>query len=217
MNKLIVCNLKMHRDFNEVINYRNKILEKQEILKDVVFCPPVVFMALFSNSNIILGSQDITAYEDLKLTGEIGTCQLSSLNTKYVLIGHYERRNILNENNHMFVNKIKNTIAAGMIPIFCVGETKLGKFNREINKQIKSVFNYLSKDEISKIIIAYEPVYNVNQDILVDVNTILNNVKYIRGYVNKIYNLDNIKVLYGGNVNKSLITTCKTLTILMVI
>ncbi|MBR1413370.1 MAG: triosephosphate isomerase [Bacilli bacterium] len=205
-NKLMICNLKMHRDFDEMVSYKNKILENIEQFKNVVICPPVVFMSLFLDENIILGSQDITAYEDLKLTGEIGTCQLKSLNTKYVIIGHSERRNVLKENNQMFINKIRNTLSGGMIPIFCIGELNPKKFEKEINKQIKCVYNSLNKDDIANIIIAYEPIYNVNKDKDVDINIIIEHVKYIRKTVKENFKVDNVRVLYGGNVDKSLVT-----------
>ena len=86
---------------------------------------------------------------------------LVSLGVKYVIVGHSERRK-LGETNSDVNKKIKNALFSGLKPILCVGETERdeqhGYFNI-VKNQVEECLNGINKELISKIIIAYEPVW----------------------------------------------------------
>ncbi len=135
---------------------------------EVVVCPPFTELkaaaAACAGSNVMLGAQNVHWADAGAFTGEISTIMLQSVGVKYVIIGHSERRQYFGETDETVNKRTKAALAAGLIPIVCVGETleerDAGRMESVVVRQVKSGLDDLGADA-SKIVIAYEPVWAI--------------------------------------------------------
>lgn len=206
MNKLIVCNLKTNKSYQDMQKYVYELEKIKSVDNNVVFCPSSLFLHLFSK--FTTGSQQITAYENYNVTGEITGEQLKSLNCQYVIIAHQEQRIFLQEDNEMFIKKIKNTVKNGLIPIVCIGERKKSNSLRIIKNQILQLTKNLTATEIDKLIFAYEPFYMINSHYNIDILKISTTIDFIKKFFRDKYQKD-IIVLYGGSIDENNIDRLK--------
>jgi len=200
---LIVLNHKMNLNINEITNYE-KVLRNYE----VVVMPQTPYMGLFSKGKYILGSQCISEYN---APGGVSADALVSLNVKYVLVGHAERRIVRGECDEIIAQKINDIIKHDMIPILCVGESltekKAGYKEALIEKQISNVFTRLEVP-YDKIIIAYEPVWSIGTENPPTNNEIAKTLSFIKNYLKENYLMET-DILYGGSVNSKNINELK--------
>jgi len=106
--KILACNLKNKLTKEEVIGFQNLLEELPIGSTKLIIFPSFVYLSFFTSQKYELGSQDISSFNETTLTGDITADQLSSLNVKYVIIGHSERRKLKNEINIDFINKINH-------------------------------------------------------------------------------------------------------------
>lgn len=175
-----------------------KIFRKLEL----VICPPSVYFFCFKNLksfNILLGAQNFYFEEKGPFTGEISVSMLKDFNVKYVIVGHSERRNIFLESNDLINKKLKKAISVNLKPIFCIGEKEKdkieGKTFEVLKEQITQGLKGILPPAISKIIVAYEPVWAIGTGRACDPA----NAKEVLNYLRKIFPKNFI--LYGGSVN----------------
>ena len=93
---------------------------------DIAVCPPSCYLdavgRAIAGSNVALGAQNMYHEKDGAFTGEISAAMLCDLGCKYVILGHSERRHILGETDAAINKKVHAALAAGLVPIVCVGE-----------------------------------------------------------------------------------------------
>lgn len=179
---MIIINHKSNLNINEIIEYEKEIRNM-----DLVIMPTLCYLPIFQNGIYKLGSQDISEFKEKARTGEINGEQLKSMNVKYNLIGHSERRLYNEESDETMQIKFKNCFDNGIIPVYCIGS--------DIEPEIDLAFN--SKYE--EIIFAYEPLENIGNT-NPNLDYVDKRMEYIKEYILKKYNKE-IKLLYGGGVN----------------
>lgn len=203
--KIIVANLKMEMDVKDLNEYLKSIIGKINNSR-VVICPSSVYVPYFLKHHFSVGVQNICENNQGNYTGEISAKQVSSLGIKYSLVGHSERRINYYEDNDSISKKINCLLENDITPILCIGETNeeknLLKTNKILKSELVSCLNNFKKEQISKIIIAYEPIWAVGSNRVPTMAEIRNTVKYIKELIKKIYDVD-IKVLYGGSINSN--------------
>ena len=216
MNKvLIVANWKCNpatlveakRIFNSVKrgikNFRNI---------EVVICPPFVYLATLGAGygGLAFGSQNCFWEEKGAFTGEISPLMLKDLGCKYVIIGHSERRGLMQETNQTVNKKLKAALKTELIPILCIGETKkekeAGKVQQILTNQLKLSLDKVSgyKLQASRLCIAYEPIWAIGSGKPCDTITAMSMKLLIKKILTRLYNrrvVQEIRVLYGGSVN----------------
>ncbi len=216
-NKIyLVCNLKANKTKNELLEYE-KQLSKINIQDNIelVICPSTPFLYIFQNDIYKLGSQDISKYENGAHTGENTAEQLSSLNVKYALIGHSERRKLFKEEEKTIIEKIKKSYHSHIKPIYFIGET-------EEQRKYKITYNVLEKqlshiiDEVpdykrEKMIIVYEPIWAIGSGTIPTKEEISKSVITIKKIIKEKYSLE-LPVLYGGSVNEDNMDMLKEIT-----
>jgi len=178
---------------------------------DIVVAPPFTALAAAaeaaSNSNIGIAAQNLHWEKQGAFTGEISAGMILEAGCKYVIVGHSERRQFFGETNETVAKKTKTALAAGLIPIVCVGET-LEQRNREQTKavccdQFDGGLGALTADEFSRILLAYEPVWAIGTgrtatpEIAADAHRTLREQA-----VNRFGNpaASALRILYGGSV-----------------
>ncbi len=177
MKKLVVANWKMNpqslAEATDILNFCDEYLRgrSQTFEGQIIFCPPFIFIeeigkwlqtsALLKYST--LGSQDISSGSEGAWTGEVSGPMLKRLGVEYVIIGHSERRWKMGETDEIVNQKIKIALANDIVPIVCLGEKDRDKSFQEFLKDqtIKS-FAGIAADQVSKCIIAYEPVWAIS-------------------------------------------------------
>jgi triosephosphate isomerase len=179
---------------------------------EVVICPPFVYLPELKvkRSKLKLGAQNCFWQDKGAFTGEISAKMLRSLNCKYVLIGHSERRSYFKERDLGINKKIESALRNGLKPILCIGETEeeknKGEFSKVIKTQIEKGLRKIPRTRIGEIAIAYEPIWavgtgNACQPVQAQVTNLL-----IRKIMTRLYSrsaAEKIPVLYGGSVNET--------------
>lgn len=202
MKKLVVFNHKMYLDFFDIKDYISSIKDNIRTDIDVVICPSDIFIPFFVGKyDFKLGAQNLCS---TFCTGETSALMLKSIGVKYVILGHSERREKLNESGHDINLKIKDALSNNIVPIVCIGETyedrQLKKTGEVILKQLKEYFRGVEVN--TDIVIAYEPIWAIGSGVIPSNNDIQEVVNLIKNAIYKVHNV-NIRVLYGGSVNDS--------------
>lgn len=177
----------------------------------VVVCPP--FTALQAVSKILddgpieLGAQNMSPYTEGAYTGEISPTMLKDLRCRYVVIGHSERRQYFHETDEFVNEKVKTALKYSLIPIVCIGETLEQRESRQFFEVVKTQMDGsladLSKDDIVKTVIAYEPVWAIGTGKTATPEQAEQMHSYIRRLLNEKYGQEiasKIWILYGGSV-----------------
>ena len=192
MKPLIIANWKM--------NPTSLAEAKKMIVKGAVICPPFVYLGLLRGE---LGAQNCSSEEKGAFTGEISPLTLKDLKIKYVILGHSERRKLFSETDEMINKKVRRALASGLKVVLCVGEID----KKEVLKiQLEKGLEGVSRDEMSKVIIAYEPVWAIGTGKNCSVDETMSSIILIRQILSNLFSraiADKIPILYGGSVNSS--------------
>lgn len=182
--------------------------EKVEVIFLVPFTDIEIVKTLTNDSKISVGAQNFYYEPKGAFTGEISSDMLLELGCTHVIIGHSERRQIFKEDNDLINKKVVTAVGKHLIPIICCGETLEQRENNEtlsfIKGQIESAYNGISKEEASRTIIAYEPIWAIGTGKTATSDQAEEVCKAIRETVKGIYDdelASNIRILYGGSVN----------------
>lgn len=201
---IVVLNNKSNLDKKEFMEYQNE-LKKIESSHQLVICPSQIYLNSIDLPTFDLGSQNVSSYHQGAYTGEIYAHQLKSLDVKYCLVGHSERRKYQREINKDINEKIKRLLEEEITPILCIGETKEQKDSKRTKSVLLSELNEcLSGINNNDIIIAYEPIWAIGTGITPTKDEVEDVFKEIK----KVY-LKN-KLIYGGSLNQENIVEFKT-------
>jgi len=212
--KIIIGNWKMNpRSLKEAEKLFGAIVKNISSIKktEIVICPPFLYLEKLKkiSKKIILGAQDAFPGEVGAFTGEISAEMLYNIGARYVILGHSEKR-ALGETNEMVNKKIKASFFAGLRPILCVGERARdlshGYFNF-VKIQLEECLAGISKNSISKIIIAYEPIWAISstpdRKDAIPADS-LEMAIFIRKILSDKFGSDagRVRIIYGGSVNE---------------
>ena len=212
--KVIAGNWKMNNDLKETQNLISKLtsgLSGESLNCDVIVCPPFTSLSeahsLIKDTNIKLGAQNMSFESSGAFTGEISADMLKSVGCEYVILGHSERRTIFGESDQLINKKLKKALSSGLKPIFCVGELleerEAGITEKVIKRQLIEGFNDISIEEMSKIIIAYEPIWAIGTGKTASPEQAQEVHEFIRALIKAKYGesvSENLIIQYGGSV-----------------
>lgn len=213
--KIFGSSWKMHKNTKvEVKSFTDAIKSKWQPLHDLdVFLIPSFPLISFlsdqlANTGIIVGAQNVSFVEHGPYTGEVSIQTLVDVGCKIVEIGHAERREHFNETNETVAKKVQVTVTNQCIPLICVGETlteKNAKLVQDVLKeQVLQACKYVAKDDLAKLIFAYEPVWAIGQAEGADSEYVNNQHAFIRSVLASIDSkaASLIRIIYGGSVKK---------------
>tara|TARA_A100001037_G_C15092505_1_gene609847 strand:- start:499 stop:1257 length:759 start_codon:yes stop_codon:yes gene_type:complete len=214
--KIIVGNWKMNLSKNEASDLVQDILNSPlDIAEDIeiVFAPSFLYLDKIvimckSFKEYSVAAQNCSSSNNGAFTGEISSTMLSSIDVKYVILGHSERRQYFGENSEELSKKIEKAFQQNLKVIFCCGESieernQSEHFNK-ISSQIESTLFKLSKDQFLNTIIAYEPIWSIGTGLTATPNQAQEMHAHIRTLISERYDeytAQKISILYGGSCN----------------
>ncbi len=212
---LIILNHKMNLTRKEAVQYaeemQNLLLKEDQL----VICPSYTNLAYFQPVGYALGSQDVSGYPNGAHTGNISASQLASFDVTYTIVGHSERRINEQESDHLIHLKMEELLGHGITPVLCVGETEVEKENGEtlfkVMRQIEEALRGFQREDISKIVIAYEPIWAIGSGRVPQLEQIDHVVKKIKEQIDTTWQLE-VPILYGGSINQSNIESLRTIS-----
>lgn len=215
--KLIIAgNWKMNKTVAEGVALVNGIKREVKDVKelDIVVCPPFTALGEVSkailDSNIRLGAQNMSEHNSGAYTGEIAAGMLKEFSTRYVILGHSERRQYQKESDELISRKAAAAHAASLKPIVCVGETLAeregGQMEAVLSTQVRGSLAGLTKQQMEETIIAYEPVWAIGTGKTASSQQAQDAHAYIRGLLVKLFDetvARKVRIQYGGSVKSS--------------
>lgn len=178
----------------------------------VVICVPFTNLEtaveLTKGTNIKVGAENVHFEKSGAFTGEISADMLTEIGVEYVIIGHSERRQYFGETDETVNKRTKAALAAGLIPIVCVGELlwerECGITEEVVARQIKLDFFDVSAEDVKKSVIAYEPVWAIGTGKTATAEQAEEVCSFIRATLAKLYGkevADAVTIQYGGSMN----------------
>ena len=224
--KYFIGNWKMFGDFAsiKIIIEMHKFLtkfKKNNKKNKIIVCVPNTLINYYVNnlkSKLIdIGAQNCHHKNfNGPFTGSVSASMIKSAGAKYIILGHSENR-AEGDTNHSIKEKIESAQSSGLNVIFCIGETlKQKKENKTISILNNQIFNSISKkNNLKKIIIAYEPVWSIGTGKVPKKKELEKNILIIKKILkNKYSKSSNIKILYGGSVNSKNINDLNSISLL---
>jgi len=179
---------------------------------DVVFCVPAIdipaVVEAVKGTNIAVGAENLFYEDKGAYTGEISADMLLDAGVKYVVIGHSERREYFGETDETVNKKVLKALSKGLIPIVCCGESltqrEQGITLDWIRMQVKIALQNVSKEDVMKLVIAYEPIWAIGTGKTATNEQAEEVCAAIRRTVCEIYDAEAaeaVRIQYGGSVN----------------
>lgn len=212
MVNLVVANWKMNPiDKDEALFLAQKIESSAKKNVKAVIAPPFPFLPVIKPilKKVSLGAQNLFWENSGAFTGEVSPLQLKKMGVGYVILGHSERRINLGETYEMVNRKVKAALKSNLRIILCVGESEPEGWGAAtiIGTQIKTALRDVKKNSLSRLIIAYEPIWAISTMPGARPDT-PQNAFQVSVYIKKILTglfgrrpADLVQIIYGGSVN----------------
>jgi triosephosphate isomerase len=208
----IAGNWKMFKTIREAqafVDEFKTIYMKSDV--EVAICAPFTQLAALKEAlkgtGIKLGAQNMHYEDNGAFTGEVSAAMLVELGVDYCIIGHSERRQYFNETDEAVNLKLHKAFAHGIIPILCVGEVlaqrDAGEEFSVVKAQLSKALINLSPELVTRLVIAYEPVWAIGTGRTATPAQANDMIGYIRQIVEELYGDDiseQVVIQYGGSV-----------------
>jgi triosephosphate isomerase len=211
--KIVAGNWKMNLNYDEVSSLVDEILKlySRDDNVEVILSPPFVYLdkvirSFANHDHVFIASQNCSEYNNGAYTGEVSASMLNSMGVNYVIIGHSERRSIFNESNENLNLKITQALQNNLKIIFCCGENieqrESGEYLQVIRKQLEETILSLDQNSLSKIVIAYEPIWAIGTGKTASSVQAQEIHSFIRSLISNKFGTEisnNTSILYGGS------------------
>ena len=211
---VIAGNWKMHKTVGEARDLAKGLVAKLGNASsgpEVVLCPPFTALAAVAEaiqgSGLKLGAQNMNWHAKGAFTGEIAPNMLVDLGVTHVIIGHSERRQLFGETDENVNRKVEAALAAGLVPIVCVGETleerEAALTDNVVIVQVQRALQNVAAADVAKAIFAYEPVWAIGTGKTCDspeANRVCGLVRDTIARMTDAATAEAVRVQYGGSV-----------------
>lgn len=210
---LVAGNWKMFKTVQEAVVYAKEFRRMVKDIDDVeiVLAPP--FLAVHAvaeaarNSVVAVAAQNLFWEKEGAFTGEVSAQMVREAGAEYAIIGHSERRQQFGETDLTVNRKVGAAIAAGLIPIVCIGETLDEREKNEtmdvLDRQIKQGLDGITGEQVASLVIAYEPVWAIGTGRNASAEQAQDAHAHIRRRLRGWFGADaadRCRILYGGSV-----------------
>lgn len=210
--KIVIANWKMNLNTHQASLLLHKLADIVPVQREIEVVLAPNFLVLQSLSLQVnhrqfkLAAQNCYWRDQGAYTGEVSATMLHGL-TQYVLVGHSERRHMFGEHDKDVRHKVQAIVRNKMKPVLCIGETAAERADGEtahvIHDQLVSGLLNVTSEEVTDIIVAYEPVWAVGTGDNASTSDVSDVARLVRKQIAALYGkaaAESVRVLYGGSV-----------------
>jgi triosephosphate isomerase len=209
---LIAGNWKMHKTIAQAEEFIAALLPRVSSADgvDVAICPTsTALQAMVEStrgSRVAVYAQNMHQADEGAFTGELSAPMLTELDVAGVLLGHSERREMFGETDRALALKVPAALAAGLLPVLCVGETEeerdRGDTERKLRHQVQEDLARLEPERLGDVVIAYEPIWAIGTGQVATAEQAQEAVAFVRALVadRSKEAAERTRILYGGSV-----------------
>ena len=209
---LIAGNWKMNKTIAEAESFIQALLPRvSSASADVGICPPFTALQAMVDSTrgsrVQVFAQNVHEADSGAYTGEVSLPMLGELDVHGAVVGHSERRQFFCETDRALQQKVPAILAAGLIPILCVGETEEERENdetqRKLRTQVQEALAKVEDERLAEVVIAYEPIWAIGTGKVATPDQAQEAIAFVRALVNdrSPEQAERVRILYGGSVN----------------
>lgn len=213
---VIAGNWKMNKTWDEALDFVFKVASKmpsETQVETVIGAPAPLLRGLVKRQgdHLRIAAQTMHEKDSGAYTGEVSAKLLESINVSYVILGHSERRAYYNETDEAINLKTLQALKYDLTPIVCIGEPleirDADQTMAFIAPQVEKALKDISEKDLSKVILAYEPIWAIGTGKSATNEMANDTIKAIREYVRTLKGdvADSMRILYGGSVKPSTI------------
>ena len=208
----IAGNWKMHKTVGESWEFVRELLPAIEGVRgvDVGLCVPytalTAVVAATDGTDVIVSAQSMHQKPSGAFTGEVSAPMLTDLHVRGVVLGHSERRQYFNETDKALCEKVPAALAAGLLPILCVGETEeereRDETQRKLRYQVQEGLAGVPDEKLADVVIAYEPIWAIGTGQVATPEQAQEAIAFIRALVGDRSKeaAERVRIQYGGSV-----------------
>jgi triosephosphate isomerase len=210
--RFLIGNWKMYKNISQSLDYAKILLESTPSTSiEIGLAVPYISIAplreALKGSKILVGAQNMHDAAEGAFTGEISTSMLLDIGAQFVILGHSERRHLFGEDNAFVNRKVKRALEANLLPIVCIGETleqrEQGITADVLREQLMRSLADLTESQISRIAIAYEPVWAIGTGKTATAEQAQAEQAFCRKCIAQQWGAstaERLSILYGGSV-----------------
>jgi triosephosphate isomerase len=204
-SRLFVANWKMHKTREEcrgfAASFSEFVGERAPQGVELVLAPPFPSMAEAADARgrWSLAAQNVAAEREGAFTGEVSAAMAADAGCRWAIVGHSERRRNFGETEEILQKKLDRTREAGLVPIYCVGETAAERSAGATGAVLESQSRNLRSDAAKSgpLVVAYEPVWAIGTGTAATPADAAQAGKILRDRIGR----PDIRLLYGGSVS----------------
>jgi triosephosphate isomerase (TIM) len=209
---LVAANWKMHKTRAQAGEFLDAFLPRAGELGAVeaVVCPPFTALEVAvercRGSGIRVAAQNMHAAGEGAFTGEVSAPMLADLGVDAVVLGHSERRAQFGETDEALASKVPAALAAGLLPILCVGETEpqrdAGETEDVLRTQLDADLAETGDADLGEVVVAYEPVWAIGTGRTATPDQAQEAIAFLRSRLaaRDPSVAEAVRILYGGSV-----------------
>jgi triosephosphate isomerase len=209
---LVAGNWKMHKTQEQGEEYVQALLPRVSALDgvDIAICVPFTDLQPMVDSTrgspVEVFAQNVHHDPEGPFTGEVSPPMLVELDVRGVVLGHSERRAMFGETDRALALKVPAALAAGLVPILCVGESEEerdgGETDRKLRQQINDDLAGVPDEQLADVVVAYEPIWAIGTGRVATPDQAQEAIAFIRALVagRDRAASEAMRVLYGGSV-----------------
>jgi triosephosphate isomerase len=208
---LIAGNWKMHKTIAQAEGYIQGLLPRvSAAAAEIAICVPFTALQAMVDSTrgsgVQVYAQTMHEAAEGAFTGEVSTAMLSELDVHGAILGHSERRQLFGETDRALQAKVPAALAAGLVPLLCVGETEeereAGETDRKLRHQVQEGLEKVATDQLGDVVIAYEPIWAIGTGKNATPEQAQEAIGFVRALVadRDPEQAGRTRILYGGSV-----------------
>ncbi len=209
---LIAGNWKLHKTIAEAEQFIQALLPRVSTAEgvDVAICPSFTALEAMVDSTrgsrVAVYAQNMHQADHGAFTGEVSAAMLTELDVGGVILGHSERRELFAETDRALAQKVPAALAAGLVPVLCVGETEeereAGDTERKLRHQVQEGLARVDAERLGEVVIAYEPIWAIGTGLVATPEQAQDAIAFVRALVagRSREQAERVRILYGGSV-----------------
>src|SRR5437764_4545382 len=202
----------MHKTIAQAEEYIQGLLPRVSApAADIAICVPFTALQAMVDSTrgsgVQVYAQTMHEAPEGAFTGEVSAAMLTELDVHGTVLGHSERRQLFGETDRALQAKVPAALAAGLVPLLCVGETEeerdAGQTDRKLRHQVQEGLEKVATDQLGDVVIAYEPIWAIGTGKNATPEQAQEAIGFVRALVadRDSEQAERTRILYGGSVN----------------